>query len=64
MGFNETMNKVTIWLKIGKLFIDQDSVRSLKRYGNQTKISLFNNDVLIVDTSYEKIIEMIPSGKF
>ena len=58
------MNKITIWLKIGKTFIDQESIRSLKRFGEQTKINLLSDQVIIVDASYDKVIEMLPSGKF
>ncbi|HET6244439.1 MAG: hypothetical protein H0V01_06845 [Bacteroidetes bacterium] len=58
------MNKIIIWLKIGKVFIDQESIRGLKRKGPQTQISLFSNQVLVVNASYDKIIEMLPSGRF
>ncbi len=58
------MNKIIIWLKIGKTFIDQDSIIGLKRIGGQTLISLFNSQTMLVDVSYEKIIEMLPAGKF
>lgn len=58
------MNKVIIWLKIGKVFIDQESIKSLKRLGKQTQISLLSNQTIVVDAAYEKVIEMLPSGKF
>lgn len=58
------MNKVIIWLKIGKIFIDQETIRGLKRLGHQTQISLFSNQVIVVNASYDKIIEMLPTGKF
>ncbi|MDQ3193325.1 MAG: hypothetical protein M3Q58_17210 [Bacteroidota bacterium] len=58
------MNKVTIWLKIGKLFIDQESIRELKRIGRQTQIKLLSNKIVIVNASYETVIEMLPSGRF
>jgi hypothetical protein len=57
------MGKIRIWLKIGSLFIDQDLVRSFKRFGSQTQISLYNEEVYTVNISYDKVIELLPSIK-
>jgi hypothetical protein len=51
-----------IWIKIGKTFINQDMIRSLKRQGNQTVVSLLDNNYYLVDANYEKVLELLPQG--
>jgi hypothetical protein len=58
------MKKVIIWIKVGKIFIDEDSIRAVRRHGDQTMISLSDNNDLVVNASYEKVSELLPSGKF
>jgi hypothetical protein len=56
--------KITIWIKIGKIFIDQDEIKELVRQGLQTKICMFdkNNDI-VVDAEYDKVKGLLASGK-
>lgn len=55
--------KTRIWWKAGKYFIRQENIRSLRRKGRKTKISLFHGEDVTVDVEYDKLLVLLPSGK-
>ena len=60
---NKGMLKIKTWLKIGELFVDQENVRSISRFGNFTKICLMLGEDILVKEDYDKVIEMLPKIK-
>lgn len=58
------MKKVTVWIKAGKAFVNQDNIRAVKRHGRNTYISVVAGDDLVVDMKYDKFMELLPPGKF
>ena len=57
------MLKIKTWLKIGDIFVDQENVRAIARFGNFTKISLMAGEDILVKEDYEKVVEMLPRSK-
>jgi hypothetical protein len=54
-------SKTPVWWKIGKYFIHQENIRSLRRMGKATVISLFKGEDLVVKVSYDKLQALLPS---
>lgn len=55
--------KICVWWKTGKYFIRQENIRSLRRKGRKTKISLFHGEDVTVDVDYDKLSVLLPSEK-
>ena len=58
------MNKVTIWIKAGKSFVNQANIRAVKRQGRYTRISLLAGEDVTVEMKYDKFMKLLPPGKF
>ena len=54
-------NKTPVWWKLGKYFIHQENIRSLKRMGKGTVISFFKGEDLTVKISYDKLLALLPA---
>ena len=54
-------SKTPVWWKVGKYFIHQENIRSLKRMGKGTVISFFKGEDLTVSISYDKLRVLLPS---
>lgn len=53
--------KIKIWIKLEDHFIDQENIRSVVRYGNQTKIERVLGSPIIVDIDYDKVKAILPN---
>jgi hypothetical protein len=58
------MYKVKIYIRLGKKFIEEADISSLKKIGTQTLINLKNKSSLLIDTPYEAVLKLLPSNKF
>ena len=54
-------SKTPVWWKIGKYFIHQENIRSLKRNGKGTVISFFQGEDVTVNISYDKLRPLLPA---
>lgn len=54
-------SKTPVWWKVGKYFIHQENIRSIKRKGKGTLITLFQGEDMLVKISYGKFIALLPS---
>lgn len=54
-------SKTSVWWKIGKYFIHQENIRSIKRKGKGTLITLFQGEDMLVKISYDKLSVLLPS---
>jgi hypothetical protein len=51
--------KNTVWLKLGKHFIDQDTIESLVEKGNGTIVRLFEGTEFFVDVPLHKVSALL-----
>ncbi len=56
--------KTAVWWKLGKYFIHQENIRSIKRKGKGTAITFFHGEDLLVNVKYDKLKILLPSDKF
>lgn len=56
-------DKTAVWWKIGKYFINQENIRSVKRSGRGSAITLFHGNDLQVDVKYDELASFLPSDK-
>ncbi|MBI3500895.1 MAG: hypothetical protein HY063_03790 [Bacteroidetes bacterium] len=56
-------DKTPVWWKLGKYFIHQENIRSIKRKGKGTAITFFHGDDLLVNVKYDKLEILLPSDK-
>lgn len=54
-------SKIPVWWKVGKYFIHQENIRSLKRKGKGTSISVFQGEDLLLNVDYDKLSALLPS---
>lgn len=59
----ENSDKITTWIRLDGKFIDQEKIRSIKRNGNKTRISLISGADLTVNIEYDKVKQLLPQIK-
>lgn len=60
---NKKSDKIITWIRINGQFIDQDNIRSIKREGDRTRISLIIGSDIIAPVEYDKVKQLLPSEK-
>jgi hypothetical protein len=55
--------QVVTWIRLGKQFINQDNIRSIKREGKRTRISLIIGSDIMVEEDYDKVKDLLPGSK-
>jgi hypothetical protein len=58
------MYNVKIYIRLGKKFIEEADISSLKKIGTRTLVNLRNKSSLMIDTPYETVLKLFPSNKF
>lgn len=53
--------KTPVWWKIGKYFIHQENIRSIKRKGKGSVITFFQGEDMLVNINYDKLKVLLPS---
>ena len=54
---------IEVLLKIGRYFIQRSQIRSFSRFGKGTKITLVNDEEIVVNVGYDKVAGLVQGDK-
>ncbi len=52
-------NNIKTWIKLGDLFLDEDTIRSIRKMGKTTIIEKIQGENITVNISYDQVKKLV-----